>query len=139
MRTSTAFMPVRTEAAHLQVDVSRWPVVQLTCVGRASDHQWAGHLREIEEKVLARREPFVHVIDQTRGELPDPVQRSLIVRHQLRMEPRYRAYCRGEVYVATPEMQQVMCTVFSQAKPPYPYTFVESLDEAARWAETRLG
>jgi hypothetical protein len=131
-------MPVRTEAAHLQVDVSRWPVVQLKCVGRPSDHQWAGHLREIEEKVLSRREPFVHVIDQTRGELPDPVQRSLIVRHQLRMEPHYRAYCRGEVYVTTPEMQRLMCTVFSQARPPYPYAFVENLDEAARWVEVRL-
>ena len=131
-------MPVRSEPVHLHVDVSRWPVVHLRCVGRASDREWTGHLREIEEKVLARREPFVHVVDQTRGERPDPLQRSLIVQHQLRMEPRYRDFCRGEVYVTTPEMHSVMSVVFSQARPPYPYTFVETIDEATRWAVGRL-
>ena len=131
-------MAVRTDSIHLQVDTSAWPVVHVRCVGRASDAEWAGHLREIEEKVLARREPFVQVIDQTRIVAPDPIQRAIIVRHQLQMEHRYKQFCRGEVYVAPAEMQLVMSSVFCQARPVYPYAFVENLDEATRWAAERL-
>ena len=132
-------MPVlRTETIHLQVDTTAWPVVMLTCVGRATDAEWTGHLREIEEKVLARREPFVQVIDQTRIVAPDPIQRSLIVRHQIQMEHRYRQFCRGEVYVAPADMQIVISSVFCQARPPYPYIFVETMDEALQWARTHL-
>jgi hypothetical protein len=131
-------MPVRTEAIHLQVDTTAWPVVVLTCVGRASDAEWTGHLREIEEKVLARREPFVQVIDQTRIVAPDPIQRSLIVRHQIQMEHRYKQFCRGEVYVAPTEVQIVFSSVFCQARPPYPFTFAETMDEALRWAQAHL-
>ena len=132
-------MPARAETIHLQVDTSKWPVVFLTCVGRASDAEWTGHLREIEEKVLARREPFVQVIDQTRIIAPDPIQRSMIVRHQIHMEHRYKQFCRGEVYVAPAEVQLVISSVFCQARPAYPYTFVETMDEALRWAKGQLG
>ena len=131
-------MTFRTASIHLQVDTSTWPVVRVTCVGRASDAEWTGHLREIEEKVLARREPFVQVIDQTRIVAPDPIQRAFIVRHQLQMEHRYKQFCRGEVYVAPPEMQVVMSAVFCQARPVYPYAFVENVDEATQWAKSRL-
>jgi len=131
-------MPARTEAASLSVDFSRWPVVLLRYSGHATDGEWTGHLCEIEQRVLARREPFVHVIDQRRGRPVDPIQRALIVNHQVRMEDRYRRFCRGEVYVAPPEMRPVMAAVFSQARPAYPYAFVDTLDEAMSWAAERL-
>ena len=131
-------MAVHVERAHLQVDTSRWPLVQITCAGRASDAEWTGHLREIEQKVLGRREVFVQVIDQTRMVAPDPIQRAIIVRHQLQLEHRYREFCRGEAYVAGEDMQVVMSAVFCQARPAYPYVFVQTIDEAAQWARTRL-
>ena len=132
-------MPLRRDDTHLSVDTSRWPIVVLTYRGSATDKEWAGHLREIEEKVLDRRERFVHVIDQSRGHVPDPFKRAIIVGHQLKMESRYRKYCLGEAYVAAPDMHRAMAPVFQQAKPPYPCAFVETFDEAMRWAKERIG
>jgi len=122
----------------LFVDTSRWPLVVLTYAGQPTDEQLANHLKEIEENVLGRREPFVQVIDQTRGEQPDPIQRAMIADHQLKMDAAYRAYCIGEVYISTPAMRGAMVAVFWQAKPPYPYAFVEAVDDALRWAEARM-
>jgi hypothetical protein len=122
----------------LSVDTTRWPIVFLTYSGSATDQEWAGHLREIEEKVLDRREPFVQIIDQTRGQLPDPFKRAIIVGHQLKMESRYRQYCLGEAYVANEDMRRGMAPVFCQARLPYPYTFADSLEEAMVWVKARL-
>jgi len=122
----------------LTVDTSRWPMVVLTYSGQPSDEQLAEHLREIEERVLSRHERFVQVIDQSRGQQPDPIQRAMIADHQRKMDAAYRDYCLGEVYIAPPAMRGAMVAVFWQAKPPYPYAFVEAVDEAVRWAESRM-
>ena len=122
----------------LSVDVSGWPIVQLIYSGTPGDADLAAHLGEIEEKVLARRQPFVHVIDQRRGSMPDAIQRALIADHQRRMEDAYRAYCRGEVYVVSKQTRQAMTAVFWLAPPRYPYAFVETLPEAMDWARGRV-
>jgi len=120
------------------VDVADWPLVLLTYAGSPSEAQLSAHLREIEEKVLARKQAFVQVIDQSHGEMPDALQRRLIVDHQTRMDAVYRRYCRGEVYVVAPKNRGAMIAVFWMAKPAYPYTFVDTLDEALSWARARL-
>lgn len=122
----------------LLVNTARWPMVELIYSGTPSDAQLASHLGEIEEKVLARREPFVHIIDQRQGTMPDAIQRALIADHQRRMEDAYREYCRGEVYIVSKETRQAMTAVFWLAPPPYPYAFVESTTEARAWAKQRL-
>jgi hypothetical protein len=122
----------------LTVDTSHWPMVELTYSGTPSDSELTGHLREIEERVLARREPFVQVIDQREGSMPDAIQRALIAEHQRRMEDAYRDYCRGEVYIVSKETRQAMTAVFWLAPPPYPYAFVETTPEAVAWARQRL-
>jgi hypothetical protein len=126
------------DQAVLLVDTSRWPLAVLTYAGRPSNEQLEEHLKEIEEKVLARGDYFVQVIDQSRGEMPDALQRSLIAQHQERMEAQYTKYCLGEAYVVTPQIRGAMVAVFWLAKPPYPYTFVDTLGEAVAWARTRL-
>src|SRR5262245_16396232 len=120
------------------VDVSGWPIVQLVYSGTPGDADLAAHLGEIEEKVLGRRQPFVHVIDQRRGTMPDAIQRALIADHQRRMEDAYRTYCRGEVYGVSKETRQAMTAVFWLAPPPYPYAFVDNLPEALDWARQHV-
>ena len=122
----------------LLVDTSRWPLAVLTYAGRPTNVQLEDHLEEIEEKVLARGDYFVQIIDQRRGEMPDAMQRALIAQHQERMKEQYTKYCLGEAYVVTPQIRGAMVAVFWLAKPPYPYTFVDTLGEAMTWAETRL-
>jgi hypothetical protein len=122
----------------LAVNVARWPIVELTYSGTPSDAALADHLREIEEKVLGRRKPFVQIIDQREGSMPDAIQRALIADHQRRMEDAYRNYCRGEVYIVSKQTRQAMTAVFWLAPPPYPYTFVETAPEALAWAKERL-
>jgi len=124
--------------ATLTVDTSRWPLVLLTFSGKPTDQQVADHLKEIEERVLGRRERFVQIVDQRRGEPPDAVQRALIAEHQKEMEHVYRRCCLGEAYVVSPETQRAMVAVFWMAKPLYPYTFLESLGEAIEWAQQKL-
>jgi hypothetical protein len=131
-------MPAPSRSPVFAVDTSRWPLVVLTYSGHASDEQWAGHLREIEDKVLGRRQRFVQVIDQTRGEAPDRVQQAILVRHQLNLEIQYRRFCLSEVYVAPPEMRKVMDTVFLRTKPQYPYVYVDALADGLRLAQARL-
>lgn len=126
------------EAAVLRVDTSRWPVSILTYSGKPTNEQLADHLREVEAKVLGRGEPFVQIVDQRRGEMPDAVQRATIAEHQLRAEAQYRSHCRGEVYVVSAQVKGAMVAVFWRAPPPYPYTFVESMADALDWARTRL-
>jgi len=122
----------------LTVDTRRWPIVELVYSGTPSDSDLATHLGEIEAKVLARRQPFVHIIDQRDGSMPDAIQRALIADHQRRMEDAYREYCRGEVYIVSKETRQAMTAVFWLAPPPYPYAFMASASEALAWAKERL-
>ncbi|HEV8629991.1 MAG TPA: hypothetical protein VGV61_06710 [Thermoanaerobaculia bacterium] len=122
----------------LSVDVSRWPLAILTYTGKPTNGELEAHLREVEEKVLGRHEPFVQIVDQRRGEMPDPVQRAMIADHQLRMEKEYAEYCLGEAYVVTPQIRGGMVAVFWRAAPPYPYAFVDTLAEAMAWVEERL-
>ncbi|HWL89303.1 MAG TPA: hypothetical protein VNO21_26045 [Polyangiaceae bacterium] len=124
--------PRRTAA--LTVDVARWPIVVLTYEGKPAHCVLAEHLREIEEKVLSVREPFVQVIDQTQGDIPDALQRAQIAEHQAKMGDAYRRFCVGEAYVCSSRMRSAMIAVFWQAPPPYPYTFVRTLTEALAWA-----
>jgi len=129
--------PSPTGETVLTVDVARWPIVVLTYAGKPSLPQLANHLRELEEKVLSRKERFVQIIDQTQGEIPDAMQRALIAEHQSKMEELYEQYCVGEVYVCTSRMRSAMIAVFWRAKPQYAYTFVDTFAEAARWARQR--
>ena len=122
----------------LTVNTSHWPMVELIYSGTPSDSELTEHLREIEEKVLGRREPFVQIIDQREGSMPDAIQRALIAEHQRRMEDAYRSYCRGEVYIVSKQTRQAMTAVFWLAPPPYPYAFVDSAPEARTWARERL-
>src|SRR5262245_49233117 len=130
--------PSQPGDAVVTVDVRDWPLVRLTYAGSPSETQLAAHLREIEEKVLARKQPFVQVIDQRYGAMPDALQRKLIVEHQTRMDAVYARYCIGEAYVVAPQNRGAMVAVFWMAKPPYPYTFVDTLDEALAWGRARL-
>jgi hypothetical protein len=127
-----------TSPTVLTVDTSGWPMVELVYRGTPSDSALSEHLREIEEKVLARREPFVQIIDQREGTMPDAIQRALIAEHQRRMEDAYRDYCRGEVYIVSKQTRQAMTAVFWLAPPPYPYAFVETPPEAFAWARERM-
>lgn len=122
----------------LSVDLARWPIVLLTYAGTPTDDAVRAHLAEVEDKVLARRQPFVQIIDQTRGAPPDPIQRALIVDHQKRMRDAYAAYCLGEVYVAPPDVRGAMVAVFWMEQPPYPHAFVGNLAEALVWARARF-
>lgn len=128
-----------SEVATLLVNTSDWPVVVLTYAGRPSHPELEAHLDEIEQRVLKRKAPFVHVIDQRRGVMPDAVQRALIAKHQERMDAVYARFCLGEAYIVTPESRAAMTAVFWLAKPPYPYTFVDTMPEARAWAEARIG
>lgn len=125
-------------AARLTVDTSRWPLVVLTYEGQPTDDVLQAHLEEIEREVLARRQPFVQIVDQLRGERPNPVQRAIIARHQGRMAELYQRYCKGEAYVAGPELRSAMVAVFWREPPRYPYTFAASMDQALAWARERL-
>jgi hypothetical protein len=137
-KSSRTVDPSPSGVARLVVDMSRWPLVVLTHAGQPTDEQLAAHLDEIERTVLARRAPFVQVIDQSRGEMPSPQQRALIAAHQAKMDEFYARYCRGEAYVVAPAIRGAMVAVFWIAKPPYPYVFVDSLDEALEWARRAL-
>ena len=125
-------------AAALGVDASRWPLVVLTYAGAPTKQQLAEHLREIEQNVLERRRPFAQVVDQRTGQSPDAAQRAMIAAHQNQYSFAYAKYCLGEAYVATKSVRLAMQGVFWVAKLPYPYVFVETLDEAVAWAEERL-
>jgi hypothetical protein len=125
--------------ATLLVDTHRWPLVVLTYAGAPSNALLEAHLREIEQKVLSRDEAFVQIIDQKKGVMPDAVQRSLIADHQEKMELKYAKYCLGEAYVVTPDLRAAMTAVFWLAKPPYPYVFVDTMDEALNWCHRHLG
>lgn len=125
-------------AARLTVDTSRWPMVFLTYEGQPDDEALRAHLDEIERQVLGRRRTFVQIVDQLRGERPNPVQRAIIARHQGRMADLYQRYCRGQVYVATPELRSAMVAVFWREPPRYPYTFATTMEQALAWAKERL-
>ncbi|MDX2000113.1 MAG: hypothetical protein SF066_20535 [Thermoanaerobaculia bacterium] len=130
--------PDKTTWTHLKVDLGRWPLVLLTYSGLPSDPELEGHLLEIETRVLARRQPFVHLIDQSLGEMPTPTQRALIAQHQARCIEEYRRYCLGEAYLVPPQMRGAMTAVFWRVPPPYPYAFLQTRAEALRWCEERM-
>ena len=124
----------------LTVDTSAWPLVVLTYAGEPRPDEVRDHLREIEDAVLGREEPFVQVIDLSRAVRPQAQQRLAIAEHQTDNEERYQRFCLGESYVVpTAEIKGAMTGVFFAAKPSYPYRFVETLDEALDWARERLG
>lgn len=122
----------------LRVDTLRWPLVVLTHIDSPTTPELAAHLREIEDEVLARDAPFVQIIDQSRAQVPDAVQRALIAEHQQRMEDAYRRNCLGEAYVVSTRNRGAMVAVFWLAKPPYPYVFLDTMREATEWAAARL-
>jgi len=113
-------------------------LVVLTYAGKPDQKLLARHLKDVEDRVLARGEPFVQIIDSSRGEMPDAVQRAMIAAHQRKMDRAYRNLCLGEAYVVSPNIRGAMVAVFWVAKPPYPYTFVENFPAALAWAQARL-
>jgi hypothetical protein len=120
----------------LDVDVSCWPLVVVTHEGQPDDQALREHLAEIEQRVLARAQPCVQVVDHSRAELPSALQRRLIAEH---LDAAYRRWCRGEAYVnPAPEIRGAMRAVFWVATPSYPYAFVETLAAALDWARERL-
>ena len=125
-------------SCRLAVDTSRWPLVLLTHEGQATDEALRAHLDEVEREVLGRRRFFVQVVDQLRGERPNPIQRTIIARHHGRMAELYQRYCRGQAYAAGPELRSAMVAVFWREPPRYPYTFVATMEEALAWARERL-
>jgi hypothetical protein len=123
----------------LTVDTSAWPLVVLTYAGQPRPEEVRDHLREIEDEVLARERPFVQVVDLSRAVRPQAQQRLLIAEHQNDNEERYERFCLGEAYVVpSAELKGAMTGVFFAARPPYPYTFVGTVDEAREWARERL-
>ena len=120
--------------SYLTVDVTAWPLVTLTTVGSPTDEQLLAHLKEIEDKVLARGADFVQIVDQREAETLDAAQRAIIAEHQECMKDLYAEHCLGEAYVADQRMKGIMIAVFWQAKPLYPYRFFDELEEAASWA-----
>jgi hypothetical protein len=120
------------------VDVSHWPVVILTYSGNPAIPQVAEHLREIETRVLARRRPFVQIVDQRAGEPLDPARRALVASHQNRMSFSYAEYCLGEAYVASASMRSTMTAVAWVAKLPYPHVFVDTLEQGIAWGRERV-
>jgi hypothetical protein len=130
--------PPPSDEATVTVDTSKWPLVVLTYAGKPDQELLARHLKEVEDRVLTRGEPFVQIIDQSRGEMPDAVQRAMIAAHQRKMDRAYRKFCLGEAYVVSPNIGGAMVAVFWLAKPPCPYTFVEDFGAALAWAQARL-
>ena len=124
--------------SYLTVDVASWPIVTLTTAGSPTDDQLRQHLKEIETQVLHQSRDFVQIIDQRKAETLHAGQRAIIAEHQLEMADLYGRYCRGEAYVASETMKGVMIAVFWQAKPPYPYQFFETLQDAEVWARQTL-
>ena len=122
------------ERSFLKVDTTEWPIVFLTTVGSPTDEQLREHLKDIEREVLQRGQKFVQIVDQRESEILNAGQRAIIAEHQATMEDHYASSCLGEAYVSDKKMQGVMIAVFWQAKPPYPYRFFESLEEAREWA-----
>jgi hypothetical protein len=124
--------------SRLSVDLSQWPIVVLSCAGNPPVAEWAQHLREIETRVLARRRPFVQIIDQRAAEPLDAARRALIASHQNRMSFSYAEWCLGEAYVASARMRSAMTAVSWVATLPYAHVFVDTLEEGVTWARERV-
>ncbi len=128
-----------SRSGELTVEIGAWPLVRIQHIGEPSDDLVAAHLNEIEEVVLARKDAFGMIVNQSAASRPTPVQRAMIAEHQTRNAERYRLHCVAEAYITPdPALRGGMIAVFWRSAPDYPYIFVDTDSEAESWVRDHL-
>jgi hypothetical protein len=124
------------EFAH---DESRWPLVRVTCPKAEVDvTSLESHLRYLDS-VLARRRPYVLVID-ARGSAPmDARSRDRMRQHRMANNEAMGQLQRGVAIVVDCTLQRaIMGAILAVSPGPWRDMIFDSMPEAERWASECL-
>ncbi|HSC88484.1 MAG TPA: STAS/SEC14 domain-containing protein [Polyangiaceae bacterium] len=119
-------------------DDSRWPIVVSRAEGESTDADMEDYLSMLE-RMLARRERHVIIVDATGGKLLKGQHRKALAEWTRQNEAALRRYRAGLALVTSSAVLRGMITAVYWLTPaPFPYQPVSNMDEAWRWAEAQL-
>ncbi len=119
-------------------DDSAWPIVVSRASGESTDEDMAGYLL-MGERLLARRQPHVLIVDATAGRSLNSVHRKMVAEWNSRYSVALRRYRVGLVLVTPSALLRGMVTAIYWVSPaPFPYQPVATLEEAVAWANQQL-
>lgn len=122
----------------IEVDEKLWPLVVFRYEGPLSMQDLEALVARLSE-ILARREPYVAIVDGRKSQGMTPEQRQHQADWMKRNDAQLRKYCLGSAFVVTSALARLTLNVIVVLKPPpLPYTVVSTLEAAAVWAADRL-
>jgi hypothetical protein len=121
-----------------EIDNSQWPITIMTGVGEGTSDDVTRYL-EIQDKVIARRQPHVLIWDVRRGSQVKPSLRRRLTAWIKENEDALSKYRIGFAFVSSSFVLRGMSkAVLSIVSQPYPYKFFNELEEAITWANEML-
>ncbi|HJL17482.1 MAG TPA: hypothetical protein RMH99_17565 [Sandaracinaceae bacterium LLY-WYZ-13_1] len=122
----------------VDIDTSRFPVVDVTFHGQVSDEQFADYLERMTE-VATRREKNVVIIDASRAGATPPTQRKMQADWLKKHEATLERHSLGTAFIITSRMIRGILTAILWLSPmPGDHAVVSTYVEAEDWAFERL-
>ena len=130
---------LRATATGLDLNLARWPVIEVTNPRAFTDAQWTGLLVQIVD-VLKRDRPFAMINDVRVGPPPSAQQRKAIsLLYQEHMDLVKRNW-RGTALITSSALVQGAITALNWLMPPpHPVKVCSNDAEGEKWAFEQVG
>jgi len=126
------------EAARIDVDESRFPLVVVTFVGRPSDAQFRAYLEQMDQ-IVARRETYATLLDASEVGNTPAVQRRMQAEWLKRHDATIRACSVGTAMVISRAAVRGLLTAILWLTPiPGEHQTFATFEDAERWCLDRL-
>lgn len=122
----------------IECDESRWPVVVYRTVGIPSEHQVDAFIRHAD-MMLARREPYAVVFDNTQSGRVPPYLRKAAASWLETNQATLSKHCHGTALVfRSAALRFVMSTVMLVVSHPVGHEVFGDVDSAVRWCDDQV-
>jgi hypothetical protein len=121
------------------VDDSRRPIVTVRFIGSVTDEEFHAYLREMEERVLGRKQPYVSIYDATLA-VPTPATQRKMQAEWLRQHRDILVRCSlGVAFVIrSPLVRGVLTAILWMQPLEWPHVVVPTVADAEAWVRARL-
>jgi hypothetical protein len=127
-----------SQSGRIETDLSRWPIVIHATIGSPTDVEVDAFIDRANE-VLRRRQKHVVIFDSLLAEIPSPYMRGRSIDWLRTNGPAMRGVCVGTGLVfRSAALRFVLSGVMLMQTHSTPHVVCATLDEALRWAASRL-
>ncbi len=125
--------------ARLELNMSRWPVVEITNPMSFTDEEWTALMSQVEQ-VVQRDVPFAMINDVRQGPPPSAKQRKAIANlYREHVELVKRNWMGTAVITSSSLVKGAITALNWLMPPPHPVKVHSNYEDGERWAFEQLG